>query len=236
LAKKKSPPKKKVKKQKTKKVEAPVSQHTPEVSNRLVEIEAKLPLTDRAKVERGEIAAKKLQERDRLVLERKSVASEYKARIDALTSEATKLLLEFTEGRELRTVKAREIRNFVRNLVEYHYKGEMIHSRPMTLADRQDELPLKEKDLPKVSAVVPKDESQEKAPESEKPAAVIRHEDLHPAVGASVHPISQPLPKHDPVAEAHAADENARRADIAGTIQEQTNPRSAWTQTDGART
>jgi hypothetical protein len=182
---------------------------------KLVEIEAKLPLTDRAKVERGEVAAAKLQERDKLVLQRKDVANQYKAKIDALTSEATKLLLEFSEGREVRTVKAREIRNFAKNEVEYLYKGQVIYSRALTLADRQDELPIKDKTapLPKVSAVDP----------SQKESSAI------PA-GATVTPIKRDAA---PATNKRSSDSDN---DLSSVIKEETSVRSKWSAVDGAKT
>lgn len=201
--------KKKKLKMKQKKSSAPAT--------KLVEIEAKLPLTNEEKVKRGEIACGKMVERDSLILERKSVANEYKARIDALTSEATKLLLEFREGREIRKVKAREFRNFSKSQVEYFYKGVVIHSRTMTLADRQDDLPLKDKNapLPQVSAVA---DEVAAAKAGAKTAKVIR-------IAAAA--------TRDTVAEAHQKDEDAKRADIAGVIADETNKKSKWSSVDG---
>ncbi|MGZ3687334.1 MAG: hypothetical protein ACXWPM_06780 [Bdellovibrionota bacterium] len=208
---------KKAKSKKTKKAEPKDAK-----PGKLVEIEAKLPLTDAAARERGNIACQKLEERDKLILERKKVADEYAARISALQSEAKKLLLEFREARELRTVKAREIRNFEKGQVEYHYKGEIIHSRTMTLADRQDDLPLKESKnapLPKVSVLTD--------------SADLRPTELKPA-GATVTTLKRG-PKYDPVAEAHALGEATQRADVAAVIQEETSARGKWNSIDGVK-
>ena len=200
---------------------------------RLVEVEAKLPLTDKAKVERGELACQKMVECDGLILERKTVANEYKARVDALTSEATKLLLEFREGREIRTVKAHEIKNFERNTVEYLYKDVVIHQRPMTLADRQDELPIKEKNapLPRVSALA--DDDKDVRPPALK--GEMEPELCHTmgnVTSLKSKKISAKLKKHDPVAEAHAVDSDAEREELAKSIQEDTSKRSAWSSVD----
>jgi hypothetical protein len=175
-------------------------------AGKLVEIEARLPITDHDARLRGKVAYEKMQERDKLILERKTVASGYKATIDALTSEATKLLKECNEGTELRAVKAREVKDFDQEEVRYLYQGEVIHVRPMTLADKQQDLPLKEsKDapLPKVSAV-------EKHPSESQPA---KAEDL----------------------EEEDEGSGDARADVADVIKQETRANSKWSAVDGPR-
>ena len=194
------------------------NQHRASPTGKLVEIDAKLPITDAMCRERGKQAYMKLHERDNLILERKSVAADYKARIDALTSELTKLLMEFNDGIEVRTVRAREVRNFKDRTVDYIYQGKVIHSRAMTLADRQDDLPFKDKNapIPKVDGVT----------SETKPA-----KDAH--AGAKVIRIADSATKHDPVAAAHQKDADAKRADIASVIQSETSAKSKWSAVDG---
>jgi hypothetical protein len=212
---------------KTKKSKPSPKKKTETAAFKMVEIEAKLPLTDSEKVKRGEIACEKLQARDGLILERKTVANEYKARIDALTSEATKLLLEFREGREIRKVKAKEIRNFAKSQVEYVYKGQVIHCRSMTLADRQDDLPLKDKNapLPQVSALA----GEVAAAKAETKSAKVYR------IGAKAEttdgktetsPAGAIAGKWDPVAAAHQKDEDAKSADIQSVIKDETGKKT----------
>lgn len=118
------------------------------VKGRRVEIEVEVGLSDREKVKRGERACELLKQRDALILERKSVADEYKSRIVGVDGEAKKLLNEFTTGREKKTVNALEVKNFAKQTVEHHFQGKCVASRPMTIADRQTELPLGEPPAP----------------------------------------------------------------------------------------
>jgi hypothetical protein len=235
VAKKKAPKKEKAKNPK-KSAHAQAAQ--PE--GRLVEIEVKLPLTDKAKVERGQIACEKLKERDSLIIERKSVANEYKARIDALTSEATKLLLEFQEGREVRPVRAREVKNHARGMMEFYYKGEKVFERPLVLAEKQ------QPDLP-ISGGAPPEAMIPKVPGVDASPALVEEDDEEesdvrpPELKHTIDPPrkralkSVPAPTHDPVADAHAADAQAKREDVASVIKDETSVRNKWSSVDGAR-
>ena len=209
-----------------------------EASGRLVEIDLKLPLTDAEARKRSKLAWEKRQEKEKLILERKDVANRYKARIDALTAEESKLLEESSEGLETRTVKATEVKNHDSGMMQYFYKGELRLQRPMNLAEKQqDELPLKQPKtapVPKVSAEAAEDEEdvrprelrkEEMLEEGELPAGskVTRAPRLHSP--------SQP----DPIAAVHEADEQAKREDVADVIQQETSARSKWSMTDGVR-
>lgn len=210
---------KKVKSSKTKATKAKAKKIEKEVrasveSVKTVEIEAKLPITDAEARKRGNIAYDKMKERDDLILERKSVANEFKARIDALTSESTKLLMEMRESRELRKVKCREIRNFAKKQVEFHYKGDIVLTRPMIAEDHQEELPLL--DNPSVSKV-PATTATKLRPRALKPGE----------------PPANLESMHDPVAEAHTSDEKSVREDIASVIQSETSAKSKWSSVDG---
>jgi hypothetical protein len=110
-----------------------------------VEIEVELPLSDKEKVKRGQLACQLLNEKAEIEIEKKKANDHFKEEMAALGSRAHKLLREFETGREKRTVSATEVRNFARNVVEYSYQGKVVKTRPMAEADRQDELPLKEK-------------------------------------------------------------------------------------------
>lgn len=205
----------------------------------MVEVEAKLPLTDSDARGRSKFALQKLQERDSLILERKTVANEYKSRIDALTCEATKLLTEAGEGLEVRTVKAREMKDFEKSVIQYIYKGQVIHTRALTLVDRQAEIPVKgiAAPAPKVSAI--QDTPETKAQVEANLKKAVKEHKLNKASGAidgTTGPRGPRLVKtHDPVADAHAEVDAVRRADLASVIKEETSAKTKWSQTDGAR-
>lgn len=195
-----------------------------------VEIELKLPITDAEARKRGCLANQKRKERDVLILKKKEVSGEYQAKIKSLDAEVTTLLEEFETSREARLVKARVIRNFAKKQVEFHYKGVCELTRPMTTEDHQDELPLGDK-----PGVIPK---------------VVAHADISPANTKTLQPrklkegemlkegtapVGLSIVRHDPIADAHAADEQAKRSDVADVIREETSVRSKWSSTDGAR-
>lgn len=198
---------------------------------KLVEIDVKLPLTDAEARIRSKMAWEKRQEKDKLVLERKDIANRYKARIDSLSAEESTLLEESSEGLEVRTVKAREIKNHGRQMMEYHYKGDIVFQRPMTLAEKQqDELPMDppaSAPLPKVSAVAAKSDEVDVRPTELK----------HTMEAPKKKPVLRPLPtpSNDPVAAAHAVDEQAQREDVASVIRSETSARDKWSATDGIR-
>lgn len=213
---------------------------------RLVEIDLKLPLTDSEARQRSKLAWEKSQERDKLILERKDVANRYKARIDALTAETTTLLEESSEGLEVRSVKAREIKNHDRGMMEFWYKDELRHQRPMTLQEKQqDDLPLKESKaapIPKASATIEEDDEDirprelkqgEMLTEGETP--VVLNHSAASITALAKRRIAKAAAKLDPVAEAHAVDEQARREDVASVIKSETSARSKWSATDGVR-
>ena len=223
---------KKPKKAVKSKSKAAPSRAKAEASGRLVEIDLKLPLTDAEARKRSKLAWEKRQEKEKLILERKDVANRYKARIDALTAEESKLLEESSEGLETRTVKATEVKNHDSGMMQYFYKGELRLQRPMNLAEKQqDELPLKQSKtapVPKVSAAPAESDGEEDLRPTE-----LKHTMDAPRVRKA--PDLRSLPQPDPIAAVHEADEQAKREDVADVIQQETSARSKWSMTDGVR-
>lgn len=112
---------------------------------KVVDIEVQLPISAIEARKRGEMAGEKLEEADKLEIERKSVSAQFLARIKSLNAQARTLLKEARGEFETKTVKAHERRNFKTKKVEFWFKGKLVKSREMTFADHQEELPLKAK-------------------------------------------------------------------------------------------
>ncbi len=171
-----------------------------------------LPLSDKSKVERGELAHQKLADVDRLEAEKAKVAKEYKEEIGACRTEARKLLDEFSSGQEKREVMVTEVRNFGRNIVEYWYHGRLVETRELTLADKQDELPLKGGKVKEKAA------SEAAAPPAPSNVTSLRTRDVTPKRGIGEDP---PAVDGD--------------QEIAAARREESSARKKWSATDGAR-
>jgi hypothetical protein len=211
-----------------------------------VEIEVELPLSDKEKVKRGQLACQLLNEKADIELEKKKANDRFKEEMNALGSRAHKLLREFETGREKRKVSATEIRNFAKNVVEYSYQGKIVQVRAMTAEDRQEQLPLKEK---KTTA--------QKATAVQKPAAVASSGPTPEAAQAPTPPAGDPslqpqLPLTAPLGEisgkvcaAPAGKPNPKAPsetevaiadeDIAATMRAETSRRTKLSAVDGAR-
>lgn len=93
-----------------------------------------------------EIAQKSTQlaetcgEKQRLVEEKKSVTSDYKAKIDAKDSLMSLLSSHITNGYEIKTVECELEIDHEKCLKRYYYQGILYDTRPMDDEDRQLEL------------------------------------------------------------------------------------------------
>lgn len=157
--------KKKLKSKKTAKKKG-----TERVKGQRVDIEVELNLSDAEKVKRGELALTKIKERDKLITERKEVSDKYKGQINALDSEVTKLLVQFDTQKERTRVNALEVKNFTKNIVEYHFKGKIVHTRELRFDERQETLPIKGVDSKPAATGTKAPAQQELAPPSGQPA------------------------------------------------------------------
>lgn len=199
-----------------------------------VDVIAEIPLSDKEKVKRGEIACVKLNERDRLVLERKDVANKYAATIRALDSEAKKLLDEFETGFEKKAVSATEHKDFKRGVVEYRFNGKVVKSREMTFADRQEELPLGASVHP-----IRAQKGEAHTARVQKQLELGSPEAKACASGAA----KMPRGERQALSLAERTNEEAdarglaeSRKDIAESIREQTNGKTAHSSVDGPTT
>jgi uncharacterized coiled-coil protein SlyX len=127
-----------------------MSKQETEKTGKKIEITVELPLTDKAKAERGLQAAKLFDEIEATVAEKKQVMFEYRQKLAGQQEKLKELLEQFQTGKELTTVKAQEVKNFTNNVVEFWYKGEIVKSRPMNFADRQTEMPVGKSAAPAV--------------------------------------------------------------------------------------
>lgn len=174
---------------------------------RRVEVQVHLPITQAEQLARSKRANQLLKQKDRLELERKDVAKQYRDRISSLVTEAQKLLEEAETEMELKTVKAVERRNFNTNRVEYWFKGKLVKTRDLTIADRQEEMNFQ----------APKKTKEQKAQENAKACAP----------GAARKPSrGQRQPTVTVTAQAKAED-------IANAIREQTSRKTANSAVDG---
>lgn len=79
-------------------------------------------------------------EKHRLEDEKKSVSSNYKARIDEKVSVISRLSANVTNGYEIKSVECEVEFDFANGLKRYFYQGVLYDTQAMTDADRQLEI------------------------------------------------------------------------------------------------
>jgi hypothetical protein len=96
--------------------------------------------------DKNEIALKSTQlaetceQKSRLIEEKKSVNSDYKAKIDAKDSHISLLSSHITNGYEIKSVECEVEYDFVNGLKRYFYQGVLYDTRSMDDNDRQLEI------------------------------------------------------------------------------------------------
>lgn len=211
-----------------------------EPKEKRVEIEVEIGLSDKEKVKRGEEACRLMNERDGLVLERKSVSDRYAARIKSLDSDAKRLLEEFKTGREKTTVNALEKKNYPKSVVEYVFKGKVVKTREMTFADRQSELPLKEKpltpELKKAADFAAKSVAADLAAKSASAAAKPNEDKACVTVPGKLPPRGERQALTPAGQAINDAIEKKSKEDIGSVIAAETGRKTKTSSVDGART
>ena len=103
-------------------------------------------LTDAERIAAGRKLAEKCAELQRTEEERKSVASEYKARLDRMTAERNELADKVTSGEEVRRVACELVLDYDKLTAQCIREdtGEIIEERPLSEAEKQMQLPFDE--------------------------------------------------------------------------------------------
>jgi hypothetical protein len=102
--------------------------------------------TIRYSFDKNELAEKSKQlaetcgDKMRIIEEKKSVNSQYKARIDEKESVINLLSSHITTGYEMKNVECEVEYDFDKGLKRYFYQGVLYDTAPMTDTDRQQEL------------------------------------------------------------------------------------------------
>ena len=87
--------------------------------------------------ERSKMLAETCAEKARLIEEKKSVSSDYKAKIDAKDSTISLLSSNVTNGYEVKNVECEVEYDYEQGLKRYFYQGVLYDTVAMTDADRQ---------------------------------------------------------------------------------------------------
>lgn len=120
------------------------------------EVEIDLDDSTHAKLskERGD----KLRTKARLTAEFEEVKTKWTERIKPISDRLAVLDESVRNGKEKKTVECVLVKNFEDNKMEYWFEGKIVDHRPMTAADRQEDLVLKNKKKRTNSVVMPEKE------------------------------------------------------------------------------
>lgn len=97
----------------------------------------------------GKSAAKKNLFKKELVEEKKIYNKDKQDKINGLNSEIEEISTAIKEGKRTRRVQATMVKDFDKGTIEYYFDGEIVESKNMTEADRQEQFDLEERKIKK---------------------------------------------------------------------------------------
>lgn len=115
-------------------------QNTRDVQEKEIEKYLNFKLTEEDFAEKGKEAGKLAGEFGKLEAEFDGIKREWKEKLESKETELSLVLGTIRRGDEDRKVKCIEQKDFVQHVVNYIFDGEIMHTRPMELNERQMEL------------------------------------------------------------------------------------------------
>lgn len=105
--------------------------------------EVEIDLDEKLKLKLVGELAEKSRSLTKLNTEFDEVKNKWKERIKPVQDRVETILAFIENGKEKKTVETTMVKNFEENRIEYWLDGVVVDHRPMTVTDRQEELPVK---------------------------------------------------------------------------------------------
>lgn len=114
-----------------------MTKKTDDVTTSKVKTSVPFELTDRDLSVKGKEAATLNKQLKGLVVGKKNTVDEFNVKIKDRQARIDTLLASIKEGKEHRVVEATVKKFYTTNLVEFWFKGKLVHTRAMTVSERQ---------------------------------------------------------------------------------------------------
>lgn len=104
--------------------------------------EVEIDLDQSIKLKLADELTEKSRALSKLKTEYDEVKQKWKERLYPVETRVNCILNFFENGKEKKVVECVMVKNYDANKVEYWYEGKIVDHRPMTVADRQEDMPL----------------------------------------------------------------------------------------------